>query len=74
MDNVVEKIVLVTGDGDLVPAVKAIEPTRTIVRLAYVSSGPVQTALNLIKVCPETIELGKDDIKKLVLDEDLETP
>lgn len=63
-ETLVNKIVLVTGDGDIQPAVKAIERTGTIVRLAYAEVNGVYTNKGLIKCCPEKHKLTKEDLEK----------
>lgn len=60
--EIVKKIVLVTGDKDLLPAVQAVEPTGVLVRLAYVEEQDVQTSKALIRVCPEKHKLSKSDL------------
>jgi uncharacterized LabA/DUF88 family protein len=60
--EIVKKIVLVAGDKDLLPALEAIEPTGTIVRLAYVEEQYVQTSKALIRAAQEKHKLLKSDI------------
>lgn len=60
--KIVDKIVLVTGDGDLLPAVEAVEISGTTVRLAYCSEGNVQTSGALIRKCPEKHQLKGNDL------------
>jgi uncharacterized LabA/DUF88 family protein len=60
--GIVKKIVLITGDKDLLPAVDAIKDTGTTVRLAYVSEQDVQTSKDLIRACPEKHKLEQPDI------------
>jgi uncharacterized LabA/DUF88 family protein len=60
--KVVNKIVLLTGDGDLIPAVEAAEPTATTVRIAYFSEGSTQTSKPLIRICPEKHQLKGNDL------------
>ena len=67
----VSTIVLFAGDGDLLPAVKAVEDTRCTVRLAYVEEGDVRTSPALIKSCPEKMKLGRSQLEFCRLDEAL---
>lgn len=60
--RIVDKIVLLTGDGDLLPAVEAVEPSGTTVRIAYCSEGNVQTSRALIRKCPEKQQLKGSDL------------
>jgi len=62
--EVVRKIVLVSGDGDLIPAIQAAEPSGAIVRLEYVDEEGVNTSKGLIQVCPEKHKLTKQDFLK----------
>jgi len=64
--EIVKKIVLVTGDGDLIPAVEAVEPSGCIVRLEYVDElgAHVRTSKGLIKACHEKHKLQKKDFLK----------
>lgn len=70
--EVVKKIVLVSGDGDLIPAVEAIEGSGAIVRLEYVDeiNAGIKTSKGLIKVCPEKHKLAKDDFLKAIFKEE----
>ncbi len=61
-ERIVGEIILVCGDADLVPAVRATEPTGTIVRLAYFSEGDVQTSRALIRACSEKQQLRRSDL------------
>jgi len=61
-ERIVGKMVLVCGDADLIPAVRATEPTGTIVRLAYFSEGVVRTSQALIRACPEKQQLKRSDL------------
>ena len=60
--KVVDKIVLLTGDRDLLPAVEASEPSGTTVRLAYFQEANVQTSKDLIRKCPEKHVLKGSDL------------
>ena len=60
--KIVNKIVLVTGDADLVPAVEDVEKSGTIVKLAFVRAEDVGTSAGLIKACPEKHELTPQDL------------
>jgi Uncharacterized conserved protein len=60
--GVVRKIVLVSGDSDLLPAVEAVKDSPTTVRLAYVEEQDVQTSQALIRACPEKQKLTLQDI------------
>jgi uncharacterized LabA/DUF88 family protein len=66
--KVANKIVLLAGDRDLVPAVEASEPSGTPIRLAYFSEGDVQTSRELIKKCPEKHPLRGADLAVCELD------
>lgn len=68
-EKVVEKIVLVSGDGDIKPAVDAIEKTGTIVRLAYAEVGNTRANKKLIQCCPEKHRLTREDIEGVLLEE-----
>jgi len=70
----VEKIVLLTGDADLVPAVKDVEQSKTTVRLAYLSEGTTQTSKTLIRECPEKHQLTKEDLEKCIWHEPTDKP
>jgi uncharacterized LabA/DUF88 family protein len=59
-ERVAEKIVLLCGDGDVLPAVRAVEPTGTIVRLVYVQFGRVKASRALIRECPEKMKLTRE--------------
>jgi len=71
--GVVKRIVLLSGDGDLIPAVQAVDGSEAIVRLEYVDvheeGSNVSTAKGLIKACPEKHSLTKDDFLKAVYTE-----
>ncbi|TMI37939.1 NYN domain-containing protein [Candidatus Bathyarchaeota archaeon] len=58
----VDRIVLVSGDADLLPAVEAAEESNTTIRLAYVEEGHVRTAKALIRKCPEKHQLTSADL------------
>jgi len=60
--EIVKTIVLVAGDKDLLPAVQAVEPTGTTVRLAYIEEKNVQTSKALIRACSEKQKLLKSDL------------
>jgi len=62
-----EKIVLLCGDGDVLPAVRAIEPTGIIVRLVYGQVGRVKASRALIRECPEKIELTRECLERMTL-------
>lgn len=66
-ERVVEKIVLLCGDGDVLPAVRAVEPTGTIVRLAYGQFGRVKASRALIRECPEKMELTRERLERMTL-------
>lgn len=66
-ERVAEKIVLLCGDGDVLPAVRAVEPTGTIVRLAYGQVGRVRASRALIRECPEKMELIKENLERMTL-------
>ena len=66
-ERVVEKIVLLCGDGDVLPAVRAIEPTGTIVRLVYGRVGRMWASRALIRECPEKMELTKEKFEEMTL-------
>jgi len=60
--KVVDRIVLLTGDGDLIPAVSATEPSGTTVRIAFFSEEGLQTSRGLIRACPEKHQLKGSDL------------
>lgn len=60
--RIVEKIILLAGDSDLIPAVDAAEGSGTTIRLAYFTEGNVQTSPDLISKCPEKHPLTRDDL------------
>ncbi len=64
--KIVNKIILVSGDGDLIPAVEAARPSGTIVRLEYVDEEGVRTSKGLIRACPEKNKLTKEDFQKAI--------
>ena len=66
-ERIVEKIVLLCGDGDVLPAVRAIEPTGTIVRLVYGRVGRMWASRALIRECPEKMELTKEKFEEMML-------
>ena len=66
-ERIVEKIVLLCGDGDILPAVRAIEPTGTIIRLAYGKVGHMYANRPLIKECPEKTLLTRETLEKMQL-------
>jgi len=70
--GVVKKIVLVSGDGDLIPAVQAIDGSEAIVRLEYVdeAGAGINTSKGLIKICPEKHRLTKEDFLKAIFEKD----
>ncbi len=63
--KVVDKIVLVCGDGDMIPAVRAIAQTGVISRIAYAKEKWVKTNDGLIKCCNESHLLSKEDLEKM---------
>lgn len=67
--KIVDKIILLSGDRDLLPAVEAVEQSGTIVRLAYFSEGHVQTSPDLIRKCPEKHLLKGSDLAFCKLEE-----
>jgi len=56
-------IVLVSGDGDLVPAVEAANQSDAAVRLRYTLVPGARTSSVLIKTCPEQSELKREDLE-----------
>lgn len=60
--DIVGTIVLVTGDGDILPAVNAVKDTGTTVRLAYAELENVFTSKSLIRACPEKKILTEQDL------------
>ena len=64
-ERIVEKIVLLCGDGDILPAVRAIEPTGTIIRLVYGKVGRMYANRPLIKECPEKTLLTRELLEKM---------
>lgn len=69
----VKKIVLVSGDGDMIPAVENVDGSGAIVRLEYVDEigTGIRTSRGLIKACPEKHKLTKDDFLKAVYKEEV---
>jgi uncharacterized LabA/DUF88 family protein len=63
--KVVDRIVLVCGDGDMIPAVRAISQTGVICRVAYAKEKWVNTNDGLIKCCNESHLLSKEDLEKM---------
>ena len=61
--DIVDKIILITGDKDLLHAVRVLEETNTIVKLVYANTPKTTTSQALIRICPETQELSKQDIE-----------
>ena len=61
----VEKIILITGDADILPAVLQCESSKAIIRLCYVQEGNVKTSESLIRNCSEKQQLTKEDFQKL---------
>ncbi len=59
--KIVKKIVLVSGDSDLIPAVESTRPSGTIVRLEYFNADKVRTSKGLIRCCQEKHQLSKDN-------------
>ena len=57
-----DRIVLLSGDADLLPAVEASESSGTTIRLAYAESGQVMTSRALIRKCPEKQKLTQQDL------------
>jgi uncharacterized LabA/DUF88 family protein len=70
--EVVGKIILVSGDGDLIPAVQAVDGSHAIVRLEYVDEADsnIRTSKGLIRACPEKHKLTKDDFLKAIYKEE----
>lgn len=64
--GVVECIVLVSGDSDLIPAVKELEPSGTTVRLAYLQQGRAKASPLLIQECPEKHLLRRGDFDRCI--------
>ena len=61
----VDKIILITGDADILPAVSQCESSKAIVRLCYVQEAGVRTSQALIRNCSEKQLLTRDDFEKL---------
>lgn len=66
--KIVNRIILVSGDADLIPAVEAINGSGTTVRLAYAEVGSVRTSKSLIRACPEKSILTEGNIKSCLLE------
>jgi uncharacterized LabA/DUF88 family protein len=67
--DVVDKIVLVSGDGDLVPAVREAENSANkLVKLVYVKGQNVDTSDSLRKACSENKELTPQELQYLKFD------
>jgi len=62
-----EKIALIAGDADLVPAVEDVGVTNTIVKLVYARVHEVNTSPRLIMACPEKHQLTPQDLQFLKL-------
>jgi uncharacterized LabA/DUF88 family protein len=58
----VDRIVLLSGDADLLPAVEASGSSGATIRLAYAESGQVRTSRALIRSCPEKQKLTPEDL------------
>ncbi len=72
MVKTVNKIVLVSGDKDMCPAVETVNEAGTgvDVRLSYFDiDDRVKTAKELIKLCSETIQITKDQLLSCKLEE-----
>lgn len=54
-EKIVNKIVLVSGDSDLIPAVESARPSGTIVRLEYFDADKVRTSKGLIRCVKRNI-------------------
>lgn len=67
LSKTVDKIVLIAGDRDFLPAVEAIEKSGTIVRLVYSQTDKTGTNSNLIRCCPEKYEITKADLLRCEL-------
>ncbi len=65
--KVVDKILLVAGDGDLLPAIEAVNEMGIPTRLAYAETPRVQTSHALIKACREKHKLTPQDIQYMKL-------
>ena len=63
--NNVDKIILITGDADILPAVSQCESSKAIIRLCYVQEKGVKTSQSLIKNCSEKQRLIEEDFEKL---------
>jgi len=63
LSKTVDTIILVSGDGDLVPAVEAANNAHATVRLRYAVVPRARTSPALIKICPEKTELKQQDIE-----------
>jgi uncharacterized LabA/DUF88 family protein len=61
----VDKLLLIAGDSDLVPAVEDVEPSGRIVRLVYLKTPEVGTSDLLIKACPEKQQMTPQDLMYL---------
>ena len=61
----VDKIILVTGDYDILPAVESAEDSQTTIRLVYgeVPESNIGTSHQLIKKCHEKRKLTKGDLE-----------
>jgi len=60
--GIVRKIVLVSGDSDLLPAVEAVKDSPTTVRLAYVEEQDIGASKALLRACPEKQKLTIQDM------------
>ncbi len=68
LSKIVDKIILVAGDSDLIPAVEVAGESGTIIQLCYMRNDKVKTASSLIRTCTESRELEKPDLEKCALD------
>ena len=65
--EVVDKIIIVSGDGDMIPAVNVISQTGVICRLVYANYKWVRTNNGLIKSCNERKLLTQADLENMAV-------
>jgi len=68
--KIVDKIILITGDKDMLPAINAVENTTIPIKLVYANTPRTITSKEIIKCCSEKKELTKSDIQFLAFDEE----
>ena len=67
--KIVDKIILITGDKDMLLAINVVEETAIPIKLIYANTPKTMTSKDIIKRCSEKKELSKADIQFLAFDE-----